>query len=381
MNAAVFPSGRAGRFDRDTARDQGGHMFSLIERLTDSTWKTIAWAGFLLITVGSIDYVTGYEISLSVFYLLPVLLVVWNTNLRSGLFFSALAAVSWFLNDHWFVHHPYSQPFIPYWNTVVRLAFFVTFAILGDRIKSLLRKEREHSKLKSSMIHTVSHEFNNSLTVLASGLFLLRETEPEPADATRLKVLTAMEETRVQMSRYIKNILNEGRMETGKFILERSTLALRDIVNESLVPMMGLLDTKGLKLELKFPESRVLVGADRDALALVVSNLLANAVKYTPQGGRIIVSIALRGEAPGKVVFSVEDTGIGISLTDIDKLTTDFYRTETGKTTAEGFGLGLKITNELLTLHGSRLEIFSEKGKGSRFFFELPALPPESSAS
>ena len=352
------------------------HIFSLITRLTDSARKTIIAAGSLLLVVGYIDYITGHEIAFSFFYLLPVLLVVWNISLRAGLLFSFLSAGIWFLDDYWLVMHQYSHPFIPYWNALVRLAFFSTFSVLGDHIKSLLEKEREHSKLKSSLVHAVSHEFNNSLTVLASGLFLLRETEPDPADPTRLKVLTAMEGTRTQMSRYIKNMLNEARMEAGKFKLYISTLALRELVKESLSPMREILNTKGLELEIKMPEVPALVNADRDALALVISNLLANAVKYTPKGGRIIVGISQREGEPGKVVFSVEDTGIGLSLAEMSLLTTEFYRTETGRTAADGFGLGLKITHELLSLHGSRLEICSEKGKGSRFFFELPAALP-----
>lgn len=351
------------------------YMISLYTWLTTSAWKTISLAVILLTAVGYIDYLTGYEIAFSIFYLLPILLVVWHIDVRTGLIFSFLAAGVWFLDDYWLVAHQYSSPGIPYWNTLVRLAFFGTFSALAGYTHALLKKEREHSKLKSAMIHTVSHEFNNSLTVLASGLFLLRETEPAPADETRLRILTAMDETGTQMSRCIKNILNEARIEAGRFTLERSALALRDIVKECLAPFRTILETKQLELEIDMPELPVLVNADRDALALVISNLLSNAVKYTPKGGRLLVSISPRKES-GTVIFSVEDTGVGISLEDMKKLTAEFYRTETGKNTTAGFGLGLNITKELLSLHGSRLEVFSEKGKGSRFFFELPAAFP-----
>ena len=351
-------------------------MVKLLIRLTNTPLKAVALASFLLFFVGYLDYATGYEVALSFFYLLPVLIVGWRINLRASLLFSVLSAVLWGLNDSWFIFHPYSHPITPYWNALVRLMFFAAFSVLNDYNKSFLKKEQAQSALKSSMMHTVSHEFNNSLTVLSSGLFLLRETEPEPGNAMRAKILSAMDATRHQMSSYIKNILNEARMEAGKFKLEKTSFALRELVQEFTAPMRIFITTKGLALEIKLPESPVFISADRDAMALIVSNLLANAIKYTPGDGRIIVSVTPRGEPVEKVVFSVEDTGIGISLADIDKLTTDFYRTEAGKKTAEGFGLGLKITNELLNLHGSRLEIFSEKGKGSRFFFELPVLPP-----
>ena len=351
------------------------NMINLYAWLTNSARKNIILAVILLIAVGYIDYLTGYEVAFSIFYLLPILLVVWHIDVRAGFLFSFLAAGVGFLDDNWLVEHQYSNQGIPYWNTLVHLSFFGIFSALTGYAHTLLKKEREHSKLKSAMIHTVSHEFNNSLTVLASGLFLLRETEPAPGDETRLKVLTAMDETRTQMSRYIKNILNEARIEAGRFKLEKSALALRDIVKECLTPFRTILDTKQLELRLNMPELPVLVNADRDALALVISNLLSNAVKYTPKGGRLTVNISPRKES-GMVVFSVEDTGVGISLEDMKQLAAEFYRTETGKSAAAGFGLGLNITKELLGLHGSRLEVFSEKGKGSRFFFELPAALP-----
>ena len=137
-----------------------------------------------------------------------------------------------------------------------------------------------------------------------------------------------------------------------------------------------MLKQKNLKLSTKMPAIPIMVYADHTALALVVSNLLSNAIKYTPQNGKITVEVCSAGESGTKAIFSVEDTGIGIPLEDLKKITAGFYRTEEGKNAAAGFGLGLKISSELLALHGSRLEISSEKGKGSSFFFELPALPP-----
>ena len=227
------------------------------------------------------------------------------------------------------------------------------------------------------MLHTVSHEFNNALTVMSTGLFLLRESEPGPVDETRARLLLMLANAQTQMALYVKNILNEARMDEGKFKLDKRPLALRELVGECVDSVRALLKQKDITLEFKMPEVPVFVSADREALALVVSNLLGNAIKYTPQNGRIDVEICPAGEPPKKIIFSVEDSGIGISLADLKKITAGFYRTEDGKTAAGGFGLGLKIVNELLNLHGSRLEISSERGKGSDFFFELPALPPQ----
>lgn len=347
----------------------------ILDRLTDTAPKTFAAAAAMLISIAIVDYFTGYEISFSSFYLLPILLVTWRTSLKLGLATSFLSAVLWLLDDYWIIEHEYSHPLIPYWNAAVRFVFFMLSAVLMDKIRSLLERSRAEARLKSDMIHAVSHEFNNALTSMSAALFLLEETEPARSDV-RSRFYSAISAAQQKLKLYVKNILNEARMENGKFKLEIKPLALRDLTAEALLPMEELLKEKDIKLTRDLPPVPVLVDADRDALALVISNLLGNAVKYTPQGGTITVRLSAFGGPENKVVFAVDDSGPGISLEDIKKITAGFYRTAEGKAAAEGFGLGLKISNELLALHGSRLEIASEKGKGSSFSFELPALPP-----
>lgn len=350
-------------------------MFEILGRLTNTTAKTIAAAVLLVLFIGCADYFTGDEIAVSFFYLIPVLLVTWRLNLRYGLAASLLSSVVWLLGDYGLTGRTYAHPLIPYWNALVGFSFFIVSVILLSRIKTLLQREKSQSRLKSSMIHTVSHEFNNALTIMSTGLFLLKETEKEPVNETRARLLLLLENAQTQLSLYVKNILNEARMEEGKFKLDKKPLALRELVADCVASVKDLVKQKGITIEVKAPEIPVYISADREALALVVSNLLGNAMKYTPQDGRIVLEICPTGEPAKHIIFSVEDSGIGISLADLKKITSGFYRTEDGKTAAEGFGLGLKIVNELLTLHGSRLEISSEKGKGSNFFFELPALP------
>ncbi len=334
-------------------------------------------AVLLVIVVGCADYFTGYEIAVSFFYLIPVLLVTWRVGLLHGLAVSFLSALAWFVSDYGFTGRVYAHPLIPYWNALVGLAFFIVSVLLLSRIRTLLQKEQAQSQLKSSLLHTVSHEFNNALTVMSTGLYLLKDSEPKPADTTRDRLFLMLGNAQTQMALYVKNILNEARMEQGKFKLDKKPLALRELAGECADSVRELLKQKDITLEIKMPELPVFVSADKEAMALVLSNLLGNAIKYTPQNGRIAVEICPTGEPPQKVIFSVEDSGIGISLADLKKITAGFYRTEEGKEAAAGFGLGLRIVNELLNLHESRLEISSEKGKGSNFFFELPALPPE----
>lgn len=352
-----------------------------LERLrsffTCTRCRAVVRGVLLFALVSGCDYALRNEISIDVFYFLPIFVLVWYGSWRWGLAAAFAGVVVWLTDERVFAPDFAQMYHIVIWNAVVRLAFFAAFVLLLQRIKSLVARERAVAKLKSAMIHTVSHEFNNALTSLSAGLFLLKETDRSCSDDSRARIFVTLEDSQRKLALYVKNILNEARMEEGRFRIEKRPIALRELASDAAASVAGLLAQKGIKLSMDMPPSPVLVDADREALALVISNLLGNAVKYTGQGGSISVRIAHHPGAPGKVVFAVEDSGIGISLEDLKRITSGFYRSEEGRAQAEGFGLGLRISNQLLDLHGSRLEISSEKGKGSCFFFELPASAAE----
>lgn len=249
----------------------------------------------------------------------------------------------------------------------------LAMALLAE-ITALMRREREAAAFKSAMVHTVSHEFNNALTVIDAALFLLNESEPQPREPRRQGLYRTLMSERLSLSSYVKNILNEARMEAGRFKIEKKPLALRDIAAKIAETMEPMLLQRGIKVSFDMPEKPVTVNADRDAMILVVSNLLGNAFKYTPEGGRLGIRLALDDRDPASLVFAVENSGSGISAEDIKKITGEFYRTTDGQAMASGFGLGLKISNDMLLLHGSRLEIKSEPGKNTCFYFSLPVL-------
>lgn len=240
-------------------------------------------------------------------------------------------------------------------------------------IRSLLRKEQKLAAVKSSLVHAVSHEFNNALSVIDAAIYMLQESEPDKENVPRAGLYRALNFERKSMRNFIKNILNEARMEAGKFKIEKRPLALRDLAADSVAAMEELMRKKNISFSLEMPEDPVVVSADLEALALVISNLVGNAVKYTPADGRIAVGIA--AEKDGRMTFYIENSGRGISAADLKKIKTEFFRTGEGRSSAQGFGLGLKICNDMLLLHGSSLEVKSEPGKYARFYFSLPAAP------
>lgn len=258
----------------------------------------------------------------------------------------------------------------------VFLAALAAMLLLGQ-LRALQRAERRGAALKSAMVHTVSHEFNNALTAIDAAVFLLEEGEAGELSEQRRELYWVLDAERKSLRRYVQNILNEGRMEAGRFKLQKAPLALRDLVAAVTRTMEGLMGQKKLKFSLEMPEAPVMVSADKEAVSLVVSNLLGNAVKYTPQGGGISVRLAPDAEKKGYVTFYAENDGPGLKPEELARLKESFYRTEDGKAAASGFGLGLRISNEMLALHGGELSIKSVPGKNSCFYFSLPIIRPE----
>jgi signal transduction histidine kinase len=164
--------------------------------------------------------------------------------------------------------------------------------------------------------------------------------------------------------------LQLNRLESGQFILNIRPTPLRSVASETVLFLQPIIQAKQLRLDVDFPPMPVPVRADPDALSIVMSNLITNAVKYT-RAGVITVRIALEPGESQRAMFSVEDTGIGISAQERERILSGF-RTEEGQKVAKGFGIGLKLVKELIERHGSSLEIASVPGKGSRFFFHLP---------
>lgn len=257
------------------------------------------------------------------------------------------------------------------------LIFLAALAMVGLllEMRSLMRKEQRAAAIKSAMVHAVSHEFNNALAVIDAAVFLLHESESKKdAAASRAGLYQTLDFERTSLRGFVKNVLNEARMDAGKFKIEKKPLALRELVRNSISAMEELMRKQNISLSFDLPTEPLIVEADQEALALVISNLVGNAVKYTPQNGSIRMTLGPDPKKRDHVTFTIENSGRGIAPADIDKIKTEFFRTGEGKVSAEGFGLGLKVCSDMLALHGSSLGVRSEYGKSTVFYFSLPVI-------
>ena len=320
--------------------------------------------------VGFLDYLTGEEYSFSIFYLVPISFAAWSMGLRAGVIVSLANAAVWFGIDFIIDHQLHGYPRVSYWNSLVGCGFFVIVSILLSKLNTALKKEKAVSDLKTRMISFVSHEINNSLTSMKLALALLQEENPESTPERReimygvlLSVYSIIRQTSV-------NFLNQARIQEGRLVLEKKTIDPQRIISDTADLIRPLITDKGLEFSMVKPDLPAFVVADPDALLLVITNLAGNAVKYTPKPGKVTIRLIPTGE---KVLFEVEDTGIGMSADDLKKIATPFFRTEDGKRKAKGFGIGLNLCREIIQAHGSTLNIESETGRGTKASFTLPA--------
>ncbi len=309
---------------------------------------------------------------LSIFYLLPIGIVSWFCDGIWAFAVAIISATAW-LHADYVSGITYVQESSRYWNTLLHLGYFSIMIALSRmivRLRQLSDNERKVSELKSDLISLVSHEFGNSLTTYILSLTILKESEPAETTAQRQTCYASLERVYTHLSGTIANFLNLNRIESGRFIPHVEEMSLLGVLHTAIAQQSLLMDKKKLAMHIDFPSHRVPVKADPDALSVVMSNLIGNAFKYTSVDGSVTVRVKVE-DASGTVRVSVEDTGIGIPEADRLMIVSGFYRAEAGQKVAKGFGVGLKVTRELLESMGSKLEIESEPGRGSKFSFRL----------
>ena len=264
------------------------------------------------------------------------------------------------------------------WDCIVPSAspeihgLFLRMRDLVDRLNAEYHKEKETSRLKSQLVSMVSHDLNNALSVIHAASVSLEENEPKPLDARRERTYRILKGQALSLSRAVGNLLNLGRLQSGRLSLSRKQMDVPAMLRESIELMEVLFDNKGLSVYIKTPDEPIPVYADPEALTLVVTNLVSNAIKYTPEGGAVTVGCERDRARPDRVRVYVQDTGIGIKPEERERIFAGFYRTESGKKFARGFGIGLSLSRTIVEAHGGRIEVESEPGKGSTFSFLLP---------
>ena len=244
---------------------------------------------------------------------------------------------------------------------------------LAATLEQLDEKSREletASRHKSQFLANMSHELRTPLNAILGFSQLLRGEVYGDLNEKQEEYLDDILTSAGHLLALINDILDLSKVEAGQIELEVAPFSLREALERGVVMVRERATKDGVRVALEaYPEADIVSGDER-RVRQVIFNLLSNAVKFTPQGGTVDVS-AVR--VNGEVRVSVADTGPGIAREDHDRIFEEFQQTEAGAAQREGTGLGLALSKRLVELHGGRIWVDSELGKGSTFVFTLPA--------
>ena len=236
-------------------------------------------------------------------------------------------------------------------------------------------KLKQASQTKTDFISVVSHELRTPLASIKNALDLMGSNKLGELDEKRQRFLNMASRNTERLAAIINDLLDLSKVEAGKVDYEWTEVDLERLLAELCPSFEGQANEASITLELKCSTGLPLVWIDARRIEQVVTNLVSNALRHTEPGGR--VTIWARPLAQGAEV-AVSDTGIGISSQDQGRIFDRFFQVGDSLTReAKGTGLGLSIVKQLLAGHGSRIQVESELGKGSRFWFRVPTLSSE----
>jgi len=239
------------------------------------------------------------------------------------------------------------------------------FNFMSERLEQL-------DSMKQDFISHVSHELRTPLTSIKAASSMLLEGAFGDSPERQNELLAIIRDECDRLIGAVNRILDVSRMEAGMMDYHFLEGDLPSIVQKTVLKLAPLAQRKQIDLELMpFPELP-LVKMDGDRVLQVLENLLGNALKFTPPGGKVTVSLSSKEDGGDFVQVSIADTGSGIPKEHLVQIFDRFKRIERGKETTIGTGLGLSIVKHIIAAHGGKLWVRSAPGKGSTFSFALP---------
>jgi len=236
------------------------------------------------------------------------------------------------------------------------------------------RRLKELDKLKSDFVSNVSHELRTPLTAIKGSVDNMLDGLTGDLNEKQNRYLVRVKSNADRLARLINDLLDLSRIEAG-IKLKRTNLSLPTVAREVVESLGSVAAEKLISFEIECPEVNLTAWADPDRIVEVLTNLIGNAIKFTPTNGK--VTLCLKRSGNEWVKISVADTGPGIPSDEANRIFDKFYQvTQPEKQKAMGTGLGLSITKALVEMHGGKIWLESEVGKGSIFSFILPAEQP-----
>lgn len=237
---------------------------------------------------------------------------------------------------------------------------------------------RELERVKSDFVSTVSHELRTPITSIIGYLEVLEDGMVGELDAAQRGIVSRIDRNSHRLLRLVEDLLKLSQIESSTLQINRVPTDLRDVVTSSHDAIGWLLESRALQVDVDLPDQAVELDVDPGELERMLVNLLTNAVKFTPDGGRIGLRLGVDDLG---ATLTVSDTGVGIPDSEQSRLFSRFYRSSTATEQAvQGTGLGLTIVQAIVTLHGGAIDVDSGADRGTTFTVRLPRRTARTSA-
>ena len=290
---------------------------------------------------------------------------------------AVLTALAAALGDNVFLRDPTGRPTISGVRDILDLALFVGVAVTvgwlvasarRDRAlaEAAVRRERQARSERDRLISMISHDLATPLAVVRNAVQLARLTGNRPGlDIDRL--WDRLDTATARATSLVRTLTDVQSLDTGDFVLDIRRVDLRGLI----APVVRMLDRMSERhpVALMMPDDSVVLECDAQRLTQVFENLVSNAIKYSPDGGPVEVTLARHGD---EAAVTVRDHGIGISAETLPRLFERGYRAPEAAATAPGLGLGLSIAAEIVKCHGGTIEARSEHPRGTIVTVRLP---------
>jgi|GEM_PF-5765879 len=347
---------------------------------------TIVFFAIFLFFYGATRWLVYYYLPIMIAFVMAFLIIVKPRNSTTVL----IAVCTFFLGEtFWNIQIGSGKKlfFPPAFLRIYSLTIITIFGyylynreLKAQKELTLLNKKlHEADKVKSDFVANVSHELRTPITSIKNACVLLKkmsvtlksEINNEAfKDVSASELLDIIDFNVDRQSRLIDNLLDLAKLEEGKILARRSLISIPDIAKRVVDSLIMQANIKGVILETDIQPDIQKIYASEDQVTQVFTNLLDNAIKYTPASGKVFLKIISEDHGVKSIIT---DTGVGIKQEDLEKLFKRFARTEDVlERKAKGTGLGLAITKEILDSHGGRICVESQRGKGSTFTFILP---------
>lgn len=242
-----------------------------------------------------------------------------------------------------------------------------------EEAEAAYERARTATRQRDEVLGMVTHDLRSPLTGIVLGATAALRRGAMDEETGRL--VRAMQREAERMSRLLQDLLDVASIEAGRFAVRSRPCEVDDLIREATELFVSAADERGLTLEVEFSPELPPIHADRDRISQVLANLLSNATRFTPEGGRITVWAEEDGPA---IRFSVRDTGPGIPEEEREHLFHRFWQPSRSRP-GSGTGLGLAIARGIVEAHGGRIWVESEEGAGSTFHFSVPTADSQGS--